>query len=351
MIAERSAALTGILDRLRVPVVAAPMLIVSGPELVIAACRAGVLGAFPLGNPRGDGELEEWLSRIESELAVARDAGEPVAPYVPNLVVHASNTGLAGQLSAVIQHAPEIVITSVGSPKAVVPALHDAGIQVWADVATVHHAERALEAGVDGLILLGAGAGGHTGWASPFAFVRAVRERFDGALVLAGGVSDGAGILAAQALGCDLCYLGTRFIASAEARAQPEYKQMIVDSELDDVHLTDIFSGMSVNMMRKSLVANGLDPREFGISGASGGPRYAELHPDGPREWRDIWSAGHSASGIHDVLPAAEIVDRLAREYDEADAALAARARRGAAARGVTADSAGVGSDEQAVAR
>ncbi|GAA4173495.1 nitronate monooxygenase [Gryllotalpicola koreensis] len=315
------------MQSLRLPVVAAPMLIVSGPELVIAACRAGVLGAFPLGNPRGEGELDAWLERIERELAEAADAGESVAPYVPNLVVHPSNTQLPAQLEAVVAHAPEIVITSVGSPKNVVPALHDAGAQVWADVATVHHAERALEAGVDGLVLLGAGAGGHTGWANPFAFVRAVRERFDGTLVLAGGVSDGASILAAEALGCDLCYLGTRFIASAESRAQPAYKQMIVDSELDDIQLTDVFSGMNVSMMRKSLVANGLDPRDFGVQGASGGPLYAERNPGGPREWRDIWSAGHSASGIHDVAPVAEIVDRLEREYHAARAALRERLR------------------------
>lgn len=313
------------MQSLRIPVVAAPMLIVSGPELVIAACRAGILGAFPLGNPRGEGELEVWLERIERELAEATDAGKSVGPYVPNLVVHASNTHLAPQLEAVIAHAPEIVITSVGSPKNVMPALHDAGIRVWADVATVHHAERALEAGVDGLVLLGAGAGGHTGWANPFAFVRAVRERFDGTLVLAGGVSDGAAILAAEALGCDLCYLGTRFIASAESRAQPAYKQMIVDSELDDIQLTDVFSGMNVSMMRKSIVANGLDPRDFGLLGASGAPRYAEQHPGGPREWRDIWSAGHSASGIHEIATVAEIVDRLEREYHAARAALKER--------------------------
>lgn len=321
VISERRAAARALTARLRVPVVAAPMLIVSGPELVLAACRAGVIGAFPLSNPRGEGELEAWFAQLEDGLARARDAGESVAPFAPNLVVHASNARLPEQLNAVLAHAPEIVITSVGSPKAVVPALHDAGIQVWADVATVHHAERALEAGVDGLILLAAGAGGHTGWANPFAFVRAVRERFDGMLILSGGIADGAAVRAAQVLGCDLCYLGTRFIASAESRAQPEYKQMIVDSELDDIHLTNAFSGMNVNMMRASLAATGIELAEFGMVGSAAEARYDERHPDGPREWRDIWSAGHSASGIHEILPVAEIVERLAREYDETDAA------------------------------
>lgn len=311
-----------ILAGLRVPVVAAPMLIVSGPELVIAACRAGVIGSFPTANPRGDGELELWLDRIESALGESAAAGQEVAPYVPNLIVHRSNVRLESDLKSIIMHRPAAVITSVGSPAAAVPQLHAAGIQVWSDVASVRHATRAIEAGVDGLILLTAGAGGQTGYANPFAFVRAVRAMFDGLIAVSGGQADGWALWALQVLGCDLGYMGTRFIATKEANAAQSYKDMIVDSELDDIHLTNAFSGLPTNMMRKSMVAQGLDPDEFGL-----GKREFSMEAlsgnavPGPRRYRDIWSAGHSASGVHDIPPVAEVVDRLAAEYAQARAA------------------------------
>jgi nitronate monooxygenase len=315
-----------ILAGLRVPVVAAPMLLVSGPELVIAACRAGVLGSFPTANPRGDGELELWLSQIESALAESAEAGLAPAPYIPNLIVHKSNVRLEADLAAIVAHAPAAVITSVGSPAAVIGRLHGAGIQVWSDVASVRHATRAIEAGADGLILLTAGAGGQTGYANPFAFVRAVRAMFDGVVAVSGGQSDGWALWAAQALGCDLGYMGTRFIATREASAPRAYKDMIVASELDDIHLTNAFSGLPTNMMRKSMVAQGLDPEEFGL----GKRQFAMEALSGqaspaPRRYRDIWSAGHSASGVRDVPPVGQVVDRLAAEYDQARAAAAAR--------------------------
>lgn len=315
------------LDELRLPVIAAPMLIVSGPELVIAAARAGVLGAFPTANPRGEGELEVWLTRIERELAEAKDAGERVAPYVPNLIVHPSNVRLAEDVATIVKHAPAAVITSVGSPKNVIPELHDAGIEVWSDVASMRHAERAIEAGVDGLVLLSGGAGGQTGYANPFAFVRGVREIFDGVVVVSGGQSTGWSLWAAQTLGCDLGYMGTRFIATPESNADPRYRQMIVDSELDDIHLTNAFSGLQTNMLRPSIVANDLDPDDFGITKrdfymeAISGAKEGE---DQPKRWKDIWSAGHSVTGIHELLPVAELVDRLEVEYHEARAATAA---------------------------
>jgi nitronate monooxygenase len=320
----------GILAGLRVPVVAAPMLIVSGPDLVIAACRAGVRGSFPTANPRGDGELEHWLVRIESALAQAAADGLRPAPYVPNLIVHKSNVRLQADLAAIVAHAPAAVITSVGSPAAVIPALHDAGIQVWSDVASVRHADRAIEAGVDGLILLTAGAGGQTGYANPFAFIRAVRGMFDGVVAVSGGQSDGWALWGAQALGCDLGYMGTRFIATSEANAVPAYKDMIVGSELDDIHLTNAFSGLPTNMMRRSMTAQGLDPADFGL-----GPREFSMEalsgsaPAGPRRYRDIWSAGHSASGVRDVRPVAQVVEQLAQEYELARAATAARLAAG----------------------
>lgn len=316
------------LESLRVPLVAAPMLIVSGPELVVAACRAGVLGAFPTANPRGDGELERWLVRIERELAEATDAGESVAPYVPNLIVHPSNVRLAADVEAIVRHHPAAIITSVGSPAHVLPALKDAGIEVWSDVANVHHAQRAIEAGVDGLVLLTGGAGGQTGFANPFAFVRAVRAMFDGVVIVSGGQSDGWALWAARALGCDLGYMGTRFIAAAESNAEQRYRDMIVGSELDDIHLTNAFTGLQTNMLTKSLLANGIDLDELGIAkrdfymeALSG---TADGAPPAPKRWRDIWSAGHSVSGVREVLPVAEIVDRLAAEYAAAQAASAA---------------------------
>jgi nitronate monooxygenase len=330
MVASRAA--DAILARLRVPVVAAPMLIVSGPELVIAACRAGVLGSFPTANPRGDGELDRWLTRIESELAQPAADGRRPAPYLPNLIVHRSNVRLGADLATIIAHAPAAVITSVGSPAAVIGPLHDAGIQVWSDVASVRHAQRAIEAGADGLILLTAGAGGQTGYASPFAFVRAVRAMFGGVIAVAGGQSDGWALWAAQSLGCDLGYMGTRFIATAEANAAAAYKDLIVASELDDIHLTNAFSGLPTNMLRKSMVAQGLDPADFGL-----GPREFAMEAlsgpaaAGPRRYRDIWSAGHSASGVRDVRPVAEVVAQLAREYDQARAATQARLAAGPA--------------------
>jgi nitronate monooxygenase len=318
-----------ILARLRVPVVAAPMLMVSGPELVIAACRAGVLGSFPTANPRGDGELGRWLGRIESALADSAAAGLEPAPYLPNLIVHKSNVRLEADLAAIVAHAPAAVITSVGSPAAVLPRLHDAGIQVWSDVASVRHAQRAIEAGADGLILLTAGAGGQTGYANPFAFVRAVRAMFDGVVAVSGGQADGWALWAAQALGCDLGYMGTRFIATREANAVPAYKDMIVDSELDDIHLTSAFSGLQTNMMRKSMIAQGLDPEDFGLDKRPFSmAALSGQAPPGPRRYRDIWSAGHSASGVRDVPSVAQVVDRLAAEYAEARAAAAARLGR-----------------------
>jgi nitronate monooxygenase len=315
-----------ILGCLRVPVVAAPMLTVSGPALVVAACRAGIIGSFPTANPRGDGELELWLDRIESALRESANAGETVGPYVPNLIVHKSNSSLESDLASIIVHRPPVVITSVGSPAAVIPQLHDAGIQVWSDVASVRHAGRAIEAGADGLILLTAGAGGQTGYANPFAFVRAVRAMFDGVIAASGGQADGWALWALHALGCDLGYIGTRFIATAEANAAPAYKHMIVDSDFDDIHLTNAFSGLPTNMMRKSMIAQGLDPDEFGIGrNAFAMEAISGQAEPGAKRYRDIWSAGHSVSGVLDVPPVAEVVDRLAEEYARARAATVAR--------------------------
>lgn len=240
--------------------------------------------------------------------------------------MHKSNLRLEADLRSIAAHRPAAVITSVGSPASVIPRLHDAGIQVWSDVASIRHASRAIEAGADGLILLTAGGGGQTGYANPFAFARAARAMFDGVIVVSGGQSDGWALWALQAMGCDLGYMGTRFIATAEANAVQSYKDMIVDSELDDIYLTSALSGLPTNMMRKSMVTQGLNPDDFGL-----GQREFTMEAlngkvtPGPRRYRDIWSAGHSVSGVRDVRSVAEIVDRLAGEYARARTATAAR--------------------------
>lgn len=306
------------LDRLAVPAIAAPMLRVSGIELVSAACRAGVVGAFPTANAGSLEEFAAWMQRLNGEAAAARDQGRAPAPWCPNLIMRRDPARLQAEAALIVRHRAELVITSVGSPAAVIPVLHDGGCLVFADVASVRHAERALEAGADGLVLLTAGAGGHTGWANPFAFVRAVRGFFDGPLVLAGGLADGVALRAATVLGCDLGSLGTRFIATQESLASEPYKAMLAASSLDDVMTTRAFTGLPANFLRPSVVNAGLDPaaldetvsvqearRRFG-----GGAEGAVI-----QRWADLWSAGHSVSGVAGLATVGEVVRGLAAEF------------------------------------
>lgn len=289
--------------RLALPAIAAPMTAVSGPELVIAACSAGIIGAFPTHNARTTDALDHWMRRIRSDLA---ECDAPAAPVAPNLVVHRSNARLEADLDCLVGHGVELVITSVGSPAPVIEKLHGAGAQVYADVAGLHHAWRALDAGADGLILLTAGAGGQTGWANPFAFVRAVREQYDGPLVLAGGISDGVAILAAQILGVDLSYLGTRFIATTQSSASVDYRQALVDSTLDDVRLSDRVGGIPASLLTCWLDAH----QENDPTPGSGGFTQDRLLDN-----RTAWSAGHSVSGVHAVVDVATLVADLAQQY------------------------------------
>jgi len=241
--------------RLRLPLIAAPMFLVSGPELVTAACRAGVIGAFPTANCRTPEELDAWLRRIRDALEADEDAtGRAAPPFCPNLIVHRSNPRVPADLAVLVEHRPELVITSVGTPAPVVAPLHDAGVRVLADVATIQHAEKAVAAGVDGLVLLTAGAGGQTGWLNPFAFVRAVRRFFDGIVVLAGGISDGRALRAAEVLGADLAYMGTKFIATRESMAPDAYREMVVRATADDIVLTKAVTGLETNILAESLV-------------------------------------------------------------------------------------------------
>lgn len=307
--------------RLRLPLVAAPMLHVSGPELVGAACAVGVIGAFPTANCKSSNELSRWIAHIRQHIAQGCGSVQAGAPFAANLIVRSPQ--LHEHLECLVRERVELVITSVGSPRALVAPLHDAGCRVFADVASLVHAEKALADGVDGLVLLAGGAGGQTGWANPFAFVRAVRALFDGPLVLAGGLADGQALWAACALGADLGYMGTRFIATPESLATPTYRQMLVDCTLDDVQLSSAFSGLSANWLRPSLVAVGLDPDalEAQVQRADAQELSGARAAGAPRRWTGIFSAGHSVSGVRAVLPVAALVDELAAQYDAARAA------------------------------
>ena len=313
--------------RLSLPLIAAPMFLVSGIDLVVAACRAGVVGSFPTANCRSVEELDAWLTAMRAGVDAAEQAERRVlAPICPNLIVHRSNARAMDDLAVVLRHRIQWVIASVGSPAQVVGPLHDAGCRVLADVASMRHAEKAIEAGADGLVLLTAGAGGQTGWANPFAFTRAVRAMWDGPLVMAGGIADGQALWAARALGCDLAYMGTRFIATQESLAPPAYKAMLVDSRLDDVLLTRAFTGLETNMLRPSIIAAGLDPDALPARGTidvakdiDATERDKARAGQGKR-WKDIWSAGHSVSGVSDVPGVAELVARTRVQYEAARA-------------------------------
>jgi nitronate monooxygenase len=310
-----------ITKRLRLPLIAAPMLSVSGPDLVVAACCSGVIGGFPVANARTVEGLQAWLRQIETALGNAAETHpeRPSAPFCPNLIIKRAE--MKAELACLVQHRVEMVITSVGSPVEVVGPLHDVGCLVFADVATLRHAEKAIAAGVDGLVLLTAGAGGQTGWMNPLAFVRAVRHMYDGPIVLAGGVSDGYALWTAHVLDCDLAYMGTKFIATDESLADPAYKQMLVESSMDDVLLTQAFTGLDTNMLRPSIIAAGLDPASLPsrVSAEEAAKNFSHeaLRP-GPRRYKDIWSAGHSVSGVTQVWSATDLIAQTWQEYQAA---------------------------------
>jgi nitronate monooxygenase len=316
-----AAAFTAIKDRLRLPVIAAPMFLVSGSELVIAACSSGVIGSFPTANCRTTEELDDWLKRMKSGIEAAEEkSGTKAAPICPNLIVHKSNSRVKEDLEVLLTHKPEMVITSVGPPTPVLKPLQDIGCLVFADVASLYHAEKAVAAGTDGLVLLTAGAGGQTGWLNPFVFVREVRSFFDGPIVMAGGIMDGHSLHAAEVLGCDLVYMGTRFIATEESMASDDYKQMLVDSRADDIFLTSAFTGLPANMLAPSIVKAGLDPANLPTRGKI--EVNKDITPDRPtasrKRWKDIWSAGHTVSGIKRTEKIADLVLRTEQEYSTA---------------------------------
>ena len=300
---------------LTLPVLCAPMFIVSNPDLVIAQCKSGVIGSFPALNARPKEALDEWLSRIKAELA----ADSKAAPFAINQIIHPSNERLEHDMALCIQHEVPLIITSLSAPTAIVPPVHAYGGKVFHDVISVRHAEKALEAGVDGLILVCAGAGGHAGMLSPFALVGEIRKFYDGPIILSGAITNGAAILSAQAMGADLAYIGTRFIATREANAGEAYKQAIVDSAAADVVYTPYFTGVHGNYLKKSILAAGLDPANLPEKDKTsmnfGGATAAKA-------WKDIWGAGQGVGMIDDVWPTAELVARLKQEYRAAKAAL-----------------------------
>jgi nitronate monooxygenase len=299
------------------------MFIVSGPELVLAQCKSGIIGAFPALNARPASMLDEWLSQITTELAEARDRkpSVPVAPFAVNQIVHQSNDRLDQDVALCVKYKVPIVITSLRPPAEVVAAVHGYGGLVLHDVINLRHAEKAAGQGVDGIIAVCAGAGGHAGTLSPFALVREIRQFFDGILVLSGAMSRGGDILAARAIGADLAYFGTRFIATQEANAPPEYKQMIVASRAADIVYTSLFTGVHGSYLRGSIVNAGMDPDNLPEGEAhkmdfgSGGNTRAKA-------WRDIWGAGQGVGSMRDIPALAILVDRLEAEYNETLGAL-----------------------------
>ena len=302
-------------QNLALPVICAPMFIISNPDLVIAQCKGGVIGSFPALNARPKDLLDEWLTRIKAELAADPNA----APFAVNQIIHPSNERLEHDMALCVKHEVPLIITSLSAPTQIVPHVHAYGGKVFHDVISVRHAEKALEAGVDGLILVCAGAGGHAGTLSPFALVGEIRKFYDGPIALSGSITNGQSILAAQAMGADFAYIGTRFIATQEANAVEAYKQAIVDSAAKDVVYTPYFTGVHGNYLTRSIVAAGLDPANLPVKDKTamsfGGARDAKA-------WKDIWGAGQGVGTIDDVLPAGELITRLKQEYRSAKTAL-----------------------------
>ncbi|SER90629.1 nitronate monooxygenase family protein [Rhizobium sp. NFR03] len=316
-------ALPPILSRLRIPVVSAPLFIISHPALTIAQCKAGVVGSFPALNARPEAQLDEWLAMITEELAAYDKANpdNPSAPFAVNQIVHRSNTRLEHDLMLCAKYKVPIVISSLGAVPEVNAAVHGYGGIVLHDVIHDRHARSAINKGADGLIAVAAGAGGHTGALSPFALIQEIRSWFSGPLLLSGAIANGGAVLAAQAMGADLAYIGSAFIATEEARASDGYKQMIVDSKAKDIVETPHFTGVNGNYLRPSIAAAGLDADNLPVADAATMDLEAAVGT-GAKAWRDIWGSGQGIGAITAVTPVATLVERLETEYNAARARL-----------------------------
>jgi nitronate monooxygenase len=309
-------------ERLRLPAVASPLFIISNPDLVIAQCKAGVVGSFPALNARPAEMLEQWLQRIIAELAEHDRAhpDEPAAPFAVNQIVHKSNDRLEHDLELCVKYKVPIVITSLGARTDVNDAVHSYGGIVLHDIINDRFARKAIEKGADGLIAVAAGAGGHAGMQSPIALIQEIREWFDGPLLLSGAIATGRGVLAAQAMGADLAYIGSAFIATREANAAEAYKQMIVDSGAQDIIYTNLFTGVHGNYLKPSVVGAGLDPENLPQSDAS--QMNFGSNREKPKAWKEIWGCGQGIGAVKSVVGAGELVARLRGEYQQARQAL-----------------------------
>lgn len=313
-------------ERLRIPVIGSPLFIISGPELVIAQCKAGIVGSFPALNARPASQLDEWLAQITEELADwdRKNPDRPSAPFAMNQIVHKTNDRLEHDVEMAVKYKVPVTITSLGAREDVNQAIHSYGGVVLHDVINDRFARKAIEKGADGLIPVAAGAGGHAGHLSPFALVQELREWFEGPIALSGSIANGAAILGAQAMGADLAYIGSAFIATQEANAQQGYKDMIVASGGEDIVYSNLFTGVHGNYLRPSIEAAGLDPDNLPqsdpskMSFGSGGNQKAKA-------WKDIWGCGQGIGAVKDIPTAGELIDRLANEYEAAKVALAAK--------------------------
>jgi nitronate monooxygenase len=309
-------ALPTVLQNLRIPVVAAPLFIISNPDLVIAQCKAGIVGSFPALNARPGPKLHEWLDRITTELAEhdAKHPDRPAAPFAVNQIVHKSNDRLEHDVEACVKFKVPVVITSLGAQPWLNDAIHSYGGITLHDIINVTQAKKALEKGADGLIAVCAGAGGHAGALSPFALIQELREFHDGPLLLSGAIATGGAVLAAQAMGADLAYIGSAFIATDEANADARYKQMIVDSGADDIVYSNLFTGVHGNYLKPSIVAAGLDPANLPESDPSK-MNFGSGGNTDAKAWKDIWGCGQGIGAVKTIGPAADMVARLEAEY------------------------------------
>ena len=315
-------------DNISIPVIGAPLFLISVPDLVIAQCKAGIIGSFPALNARPQSVLEEWIIRIKTELKEYQEQNpdKKVAPFAVNQICHGSNDRLLGDMEICVKHEVPIIITSLRPPAEVVKAAHSYGGLVFHDVINVRHAKKAADMGVDGLILVCAGAGGHAGALSPFALLREVKSWFDGTIILSGSIGDGYSVASALALGADFAYLGTRFIATQEANAEPEYKQMLIESSANDIVYSNLFTGVLGNYLKPSIQNSGLDPDNLPTADKSA-MNFGSGGNTDSKAWKDIWGSGQGIGLIEDAPTVEELVDRLKSEFTEASSEFNTKAK------------------------